>query len=459
MHGGWYGGVRPFGRLAIRTMLLATIHADAFNCEALHDLSHLRLEILYGLVRILDNAFNGLEKMQELVVMAEHFITYLPVGLFDCMATTIARIAYRSWSNNVNLNEMFANRMFDELRKLSIAHVDMPQSRIRVLAANNFTMFRYLVHLDLIDCGIEVIDDDAFDVVGRTLVSLDLSYNYIKILDVRMFRTFIETGSHFFHDFDNNALVCTCRLFALDVLICPQRGLYTRCIECEPKHFDVTACGIHRVVNFRKMCAPWKVPRIRLINVRMGYEANAVTLETNYTSRFRVFVLYADAAPRPKNCTERAKMVNFKCSNIDKFVKHLDLNATRPIAHVAVSIGAGVVYLPQHFMTVNRHTVAVDEVNDDRIWIAVITVVFGAAIGFASAICAMHLRRQYMVGNADASDNDAVSTTNEFPPYEYVEPLDTGVEHLEEYNYDEICERQNNSNYIELEDSGYMAVN
>lgn len=451
MRSDWYTGRMMFIEMEIQTVHLYAIHGDAFSGEAFQLATDLILDIEFGSVKMFDGAFNGLLEMQSIKFIAQ-FIAFLPAGLFDGMVATVEVIDYESWPNSIDLNGMFGNKVFDKMEVLRINQVDMPQTKFRVLSAVNFTPFRCLTHLILTKCGIEVIEDDAFDVIGRNLKLIALFDNNIKLLDVRMFHVFILSKSDIRFNLDNNPLICTCRLVAFDVLTCILREIPDiLCFPCIPHDFDAATCGIYRVVKYTQFCVSLKgLPELRIINVHLDYVDDSVLIETNYTSKFRVFMLNTDT---PSKCTQRAAKANFTCLIVDKFVKQVNLNAidgshgVGSISVIAISITGYSEITPMHLMTVKRLTINIVELDDVWIFFMVVTVIFAAAVGFTFAIC-MHISQK--------PDSPTTTTgeelVDEYLPYEYVDPMQNIDDQLDEGNYDEISERLNDPNYIEFLD-------
>lgn len=458
----WYSGKHPFNGLQIDTAELHTIHTDAFNGQVFRKLKELQLIMdCDNLVTFHVGAFNGLVAMNNIYFEIVGSSS-LPATVFDPIATTIDKIDILTWPNDINLNEMFSKQHFDELHILYISNVDMPRTVFRVVAASNFSSFCCLLELFLIRCGIEVIEDDAFDVIGRNLRYLDLRNNRIKFIGTRMFRPVFE--SEFYNDLDIKSEVefkCSCRFIAFEVIQCPYRAVEDlMCTDCLPRDFDADACGVYRTIENSKLC-PYigNQYETRIIDVRLAYDNGLISINTNFSDPFRMLLIVFDA-PRPNDCMGRAKNAYAKCFYIERATEHLELDAIDAIRDAELVFVTAIPNLrqlganPMPTMTVRR-TLIVNE-NSNSLWLCLgFIIISGAVIGFLGGIF-MRFGRE----SDDATDIATEEPTNdtngeEFPVYEYITSMQFDDGHVD---YEEINEEQTDSNYLELVDTGYMAV-
>lgn len=214
----WYDGKYQLSQLVIYTIALYAIHANAFNVPAFQQMNSLEILIDYGLVRIHAGTFNGLNDLL-LFALECKFIDRLPIDLFAPMASTIKCLQQRGWSNDVNMDEMFANKFYNMVAMLGIENVMQPQINFRILPASNFTAFCCLNDLYLYECGIQVIEMDAFDVVGRTLKSIALPANRLK--DFGLF--YIESARNYHQS--------TRISYFMMAALCPERKAF-RTLQC-----------------------------------------------------------------------------------------------------------------------------------------------------------------------------------------------------------------------------------
>lgn len=458
----WYDGRYPVIWLTIRTDRLHAINAQAFDTPALSDISNLEFRIRSGSVKIHNNAFNGFEYLTVIIFEAPR-IEILPMGLFDSVARSIMFIKFYVWPNDVILDEMFNNDPCRNLETLHIQNVDAPQMQFRLLTATNFSTFRRLQELHLINCGIEVIDRHAFDAIGHTLSYINLENNRITFIDFDMFRSFFETKLWEEFSIDNNRvpILCTCQLLELEVVLCPfGTGLRSMCIDCRAQNgVHEAACGIRRDVDMTKFMNKPTDVTMRLVTIRMAYKNNAVVIRTKFTSRFRIIFINVDAI-RGAKCTQRASKPNSKCLIIRRFVKHLDLREI-DVMHDAklVSITAiPVLYFhgakPLHSITVHK----VDDVANQRIgsWtlIASVSITMGVVVGFVLGVCACFVsgHGKRTVTKAMASKQGDCERRISYDCYS------TAPSVVEENEYEEIVECKDKNSYIDMADVGYLPI-
>lgn len=164
----WYGGEYELDFLIIDTDHLVTIHTNAFNESAFKNLLALTILAERNSVIVHDGALNGSFGEHISIEFSARSVC-LPNGLFNSNSNKFYMIVFNVWPYENNLNEMFAGETFGGLLRLDISNVEMPQKAFRFLHASNFTAFRHLLMLRLVNCGIEVIDSQAFAEVGRSL--------------------------------------------------------------------------------------------------------------------------------------------------------------------------------------------------------------------------------------------------------------------------------------------------
>lgn len=466
MTGHWYNGVHPLYKIMLHMNKFYTIYADAFAGSAFRQLQVLEMCMVYSSIRIHAGAFDGLVALKKISLTAK-FIELLPDGLFGAMAATINYINFWSWPKSINLNAVFANGTFSMLKTLDIRYVDEPQKNFRLLAASNFTAIPYLNELKFLDCGIEVITDQTFDVVGRTLLKISLAENRIKFLDVRMFRTFFETKSvPELKIIDNQIdMGCSCRLAAFDVMICPFQTISDlMCTECKPQNFDVVACGIYNTIDTRKLCINRNhFTTMRIIKVRLGHADGSIVIETNFTGKYRVIFINLDA-PRANNCTGRMNAANFGCVIIDRLINRLDLQAidairdARLVSITAVPFLVGFGVNPLLTVTVHRQLTAESETLDAWVWIMAMTIVLGIVIGFliGSGLRSEEVPCESFELSTRETRRSKDQAFDELAAYEYIEP--TKIIESEQTYYEDVADWRNDPNYIEMIDTGYVAV-
>lgn len=395
----WYNGHYFINILIIEAEYLHSIMADAFSGVALRKLLKLHFYVAKGMVHVCAGALNDIDLLKSIEFNAEN--VRLPIGLFDPVAISMVLLEFRVWPYDVNINEMFAGEVYRHLELLEIRNVRRPQTKFRILAANNFTTFRRLEGLLLINCGIEVIEERTFDAIGRKLKGISLENNRIKSINIGMFRVFVETKSNFAFRIGSNKekLMCTCHLVELDVMLQPLRHQTRLSIDCwSSGGFSPSACQIYRDINFSKISFIADNIRgfIRIIVIRMAYAGNGfVSLHTDFSSKIRVLLTSADSMRR-KKCADRAMArENINCLSIDKFVGHLDLNEfaalrdSELISITAIPILHAFGARPMHMMTLRRTRIQKMPIWIDvqeLVFIAMLACCFSAIAGFIGVL-------------------------------------------------------------------------
>lgn len=385
----WYNGRFDLYGLSIRTEQLDTIHASAFDQPAFHSLWYLFIRIERGAVYICDKAFQGIEKLQTIHFDAR-LVDNLPRGLFNPFAGTICRISFLAWPNNMNLNEMFAGGPNRLLKLLDIRHVRMPQTLFQLLAADNFTSFRRLTELVLYNCGIEVIEEHAFYAIGRTLTYIHLGANRLKHFNIAMFRSIFETKRLATFEVYNFKfyLYCTCALVELDVMLCPLRKKRGKmCLECmaSDEKFRASNCGVLHELKIAGFCVSLTAKRIvRTIYVRMAYADQTISVDTNFSSIFRMIAVDLHAMEQHR-CTARVSKRNFKCVKADRPMDRLDLIELSDAGRAELMLIAAIPIL-HAFGARPVHVVTVRQPPSDEFWLrgGWIWIVLGAVSGLVA---------------------------------------------------------------------------
>lgn len=446
----WYRGEYEFNILEIHTDHVDVIHANAFNEPAFKDLISLLIYAKRSSVIIHDGALNGTFGLYISIAFRARSVR-LPNGLFNSNSNKFRAFKFDVWPYGNNLNEMFVGETFGGLQGLEIRNVELPQQAFRLLHATNFTAFRHLHDLFLINCGIEEIDSHAFSEVGRTLKWLKLDRNWIKVFEFETFRIFFETKSWmgFSVDYNRHEQICTCRLFEFDLMSYPFGARSTIYIKCEVADgFTTESCGIERIINPSKLRLDWKKKiLLRVINIRMTYMDDSIRIETNFTGKMRM--LFRHLSDVNGKCGTKSK---YKCLNINKRIDNLKLNVIEEIDHAEiVSITAiPILYVfgakPIHSMTVRREA-AIDDWLYGCVTMIIVTagLVFGLATPFSI--------RAHKKSNVEMTSQELT-----IAPYDYAIPMNVNYTHTEQCYYNEIAERRCSDNYVEVTDTGYVAV-
>lgn len=435
----WYNGRLMFHTLIIDSDWLDAIHRDAFNATAFQYLTCMEMYISKGSVVVYSGALDGLSHLTVFMFAAE-MVRSFPNGLFDAFATDVQHISIDPWPNNINLNKMFRENVYRHLTILYVSNAEWPKSQFRVLAAANFSSFRMLQNLTLANCGIEVIMPRTFDAIAHSLEHISLNSNYIKFVNVEMFRKIFE--SHRWPEFDisDNTPQCSCDLVELETMHRPFADMPY--IDCDPDDdFEDTACGVFREFEFDTFCIRDQPDQLRIIEIQMAYVNKTMVFRTNFSSHYRVLAINLDAMRTGDDCSKRSFKMNFNCFVIDRRVDRMTLRDmdrmgdAQLVSITVIPILHQFGTRPLHSMTLRRELPRVDDTDDDiSSWtVGAIATIVGGLIGFAGGILGMQMMNQ-----TEKSPPERQSSIEEFvEESEFDEPI--------EYEY---C------NHIELSDLG-----
>lgn len=413
----WYTGIWPVERLNMRIKRLRVIHANAFNSTAFVGLTSLRLIIAAGDVSIDKEAFKGLRTMHVLGYEGSASV-HFPPGLFDAISVSIEDIVFKRWPCDVNMNSMFGNETFRMLTVLHIANVGIPQANFRRLTAANFTSFRRLSLLLLIDCGIEVIEQNAFDAIGRTLKFIKLSRNWIKIVNVEMFRIFFESGiSRLLHiTVNREPFTCNCALRELYVMQCPMvfKNAKVDCILCMTSaNWNDSICDIRRLSNVSKFIQEsHNISMMLMLSIRMAWQNHALRIDTKISNRFRILFVDLSAMTRNSTCMDRVTANRHKCWIVNKVTDRLDLHGIDEVRDAElISITAiPVLYnfgaRPMHSMMVRRDRAAGYWTCIGWAAVGIVVIILGTIFGFSACICVKIIVDHCYVRRTQATSED-----------------------------------------------------
>lgn len=424
----WYNGRHSLNWLEIRTERLTAIRAYAFAELALFRLTVLNLYVAKGMMHIDGAAFRGFCDLVSISLEAKA-IHDLPVGVFDPLATTLCLFSFSVWPKNINLNAMFADGVYRMVKSLDIANVELPQLQFRVLAAANFSSFRRLQELHLINCGIEVIEVNTFDQLGVMLNNVALNGNWIKTISFGMFRQIFESNwpVQFEIRLNREQWICTCDLIEVAVMVCPFVTLSNPiCIKCTLaetflRDGGAAGCAIHFGVKTTKFCINYYDVHMHMIKIQLVYMApHSIRYETQFNGAFRLILVNFDAMKIAK-CTEKVTKSIYKCLKIYQQVGQLDLDAIETIGQAEFVLVTVIPILyrfgarPIHSMTVRQPTQLdtwIDEL--DLLLVAWLTCMISSLVGFVCVICLARLAAYYQRNEEmPSSFNEVVEYENE----------------------------------------------
>lgn len=395
--------------LHIERCKLLAIGANAFDYKAFHTLKQLTFSENIGAMHILQDAFVGVGRPFSIFYI-DTIVANFAAGFFEELIDTISDIEYHGWPGHIGLSDMFIGGQYRVLHMLHIENVPEPSLKFRLLAASNFSTIKHLRILRLVRCGIETIDEHAFDVIGRSLLWLYLYQNRIKFINVEMFRTIFETKSKPNVQLIDNPLWCTCDLIEFDLMRIPAIFLPESREECIVHDGSaIDSCGTYQRMNPGKLCTSFPSERmVRFVGFRLRRNNDVVHLQKKATTRTRLLVLRYDAACEKRKCEMKELGTNAKCWITSKTTESFELHefAGWPDAEFVMIAALPVVtsrrIWPLHLVTL-RQTVA-----STNHWLEFeVAVLFGVLIvlsmigGFVATV-GYHCCKQ----RRDASGND-----------------------------------------------------
>lgn len=396
LKGNWYPRKYYLTWLTIQNSRIDAIQPDAFNDKAFQHLALLAFRnIGPSSINIMDGAFNSLKEIRVMRLSTVR-IANLRASFFQPLERTLSTLDVHNWYANINLNDMFNVGQYSAMRDLFIRANEAPQTKFKLLHRDNFTAIRMVRSLFLVDCGIEVIDEHAFDAIGRRLIYISLQGNHIKLINIVMFRKIFETkrrGLVKVQSYgDGRSLLCTCRLLELDMMHCPFRKIGAQiCIDCQTAgQFDAAACGLRQNVDVRQLCVtPDDMDaRLRIIRVHMRITDNAIWVQTNFSSNFRI-ILWNSIAMAASACADRVSDATMKCWYIDNMTTRMDFNGSEwflnaeymSVTAIPITFNFGAI--PLHSITMRRSKLIVIQIDEmELIMATVITSIVSASIGF-----------------------------------------------------------------------------
>lgn len=392
----WYNGHHYIRLLTVHTYYLNAIHENAFISAKLQMLMQLRIYIDHGFVIVHNGAYNGLHYINNIFFYAQH-VSSFGNQLFSPTSAFITGLEMYRWPNNVNLDEIFAGQAFRRLQHLTIEKVAPPQMKFRVLAASNFTAFYRLRVLQLVNCGIETIEEHTFHSIGETLALLRLDRNPIKSLNLDTFRAILETkiwiasiGIAY-----TTTLGCTDDAIELNLVQYPalnEDGF----IHCVPNDKYDDMHKFQQIVNPEKYCTKrmYFDGPLRFIKVHLKRDGERISIDTNFTSRVRMLFINFNALGA--SCSEIAKKSHFQCININKSIDHLHLHTfggnsgTEFISVTAIPMLNQLGVCPLHLITVRKP----QEHEFDILGCQLLVVLGNIIAGCAVAIKIILIRRR-----------------------------------------------------------------
>lgn len=188
----WYNGHRLISYLYFKWIAIAAIEADAFNKPAFGQLITMKI---YNLIHIVDyhmNMFNGLRKMAKCHIYEQtESIRPMPKNILHQLNERLSHFEYEGDIGDAPvLTNLFGGTKLQALETIVLDCCG--KSKLRSLAAENFSGLPAIIELNLASCGIESIAIDTFDQIADTLLIMHFAGNQMLDLTLEPFRPFLD---------------------------------------------------------------------------------------------------------------------------------------------------------------------------------------------------------------------------------------------------------------------------
>lgn len=260
---------------------------------------------------------------------------------------------------------------FNVGRFLNLQSIHLQGDGNRVSRSLKKSIFKQLPKiriLILIQCGLEHIDSETFNFIGKTLVRLDISENRLKIINPNWFSVFLDMN-RMDEDknatFLNNPLVCDCNLYEVYVLTFHVTRSYRR----NHFQFDTGSCSAHfiglvcgeQTISGKKLHLTdgnFIATQYKFVKVNLHVSNGLLIATTGFQLKFRVLVQSHVHIVKKKRsrCPSLAASLtclllpgSVKVLPIDKFFKR----STISTFYIVLTIGNKQVW-PLHIATVHR---------------------------------------------------------------------------------------------------------
>lgn len=187
---------------------IQTVEKDAFNIMPFRNLEFLCFLSMTS-VEFKQGAFNGLENLRIVIIQNTTIVNAI-YNFWEPIAQTIRKLTLRDIPSATNMYNLLDGT---ELKRLASLTIVGCSKFCRKITSNSITKMPIIRILQLLSCGIEVIQTGSFDHFIGTLEILNLRYNRLKTLPSNLFEVHqISTDLYYF---DYNKWECTCEIMEL----------------------------------------------------------------------------------------------------------------------------------------------------------------------------------------------------------------------------------------------------
>lgn len=250
----WYRAQTPIHSLKLSYCDFTSIEPGAFETYAFSSL----IDISFSNIPSFEyksGLFNGLRRISEMY-FNEVDIRQVNSGFLQPVQHTVNIIHISNTRMELDMNSLFGVHKFFNLERI---HIDN-QPDIYTLARSNFTGLRLIKNLMIVNSGLEVIMENAFDFIGFTLRSLRLSGNQLTTLPIGIFNVILEKNKYantFDSVFMNNPWECDCEflesLYVSSVFNSSKAG---RKMICDSTSSEISSCMNLQILSREKLELP-----------------------------------------------------------------------------------------------------------------------------------------------------------------------------------------------------------
>lgn len=211
MKRGWYNGVNSLYGMTITSCDLYTIEEGSFDTLALRDMTFLKFDDVYGIqIAYQPGCLKGLRSLIKFFAKSVVFKS-TDGDFWAPIKWNVRFIQLINATDEHFIANAFEKLSFPRLEKIIIKST----SNLQIVRRSTFGLdIPLLSTLVLESCGIEVIEEDAFEIIQAKITTLSLWGNRLKTLPPQVFRHFRPDAE--LH-LGNNPWKCQCLVLELDV--------------------------------------------------------------------------------------------------------------------------------------------------------------------------------------------------------------------------------------------------
>lgn len=161
---------------------LSTIESGAFNGPSFTTTTQLKLENL-NISHLADKIFQGLHALKGL------HISKIPLNRIDALllneVPSLAELSLEETPYSIDLQNLTGCSILKSLQIVSLRQIKLPNT----INSNTFSSLEAVVSLYLSDSQIEWIGPRSFDLISKTVQTIDLQGNHLKTLPIGLFDT------------------------------------------------------------------------------------------------------------------------------------------------------------------------------------------------------------------------------------------------------------------------------